>query len=108
MRGLPEIVQRATAIVLLYLLLLASITALLSISMRDRRFIDVLFEACSACGTVGLSTGVTGAGHYTMTRLVTIAGMFLGRLGPITLLLALTSRMTRAEYAYPREDVLIG
>jgi len=104
----PEIVRRATAVVLLYLLLLATITVLLSISMRDRRFIDVLFEACSACGTVGLSAGLTGAGHGEMTRLVTIAGMFLGRLGPITLLLALTSRMTRAEYAYPRENVLIG
>ena len=104
----PEILQRATAIALLYLLLVAGVTVLLSISMREQRFIDVLFEACSACGTVGLSAGVTGSGHYEMTRLVTTAGMFLGRLGPITLLLALTSGMGRAEYAYPRENVLIG
>lgn len=108
-RSIPsDIVRRATAIAFLYMCLLVLTTLLLAISMPDQAFIDVLFEASSACGTVGLSTGITGAGHAAMTRLVTIAAMFLGRLGPITLLLAMTTRLGRARYAYARENVLIG
>ena len=104
----PQVLRRAAAAAILYLALVGGVTMLLSISMRDERFIDVLFEACSACGTVGLSAGLTGAGHYEMTRVVTIAAMFAGRLGLMTLLLALTAGLRRARYAYPQEDVLIG
>jgi trk system potassium uptake protein TrkH len=71
------------------------------------QFIDLFFEACSACGTVGLSAGITStlteAGKY-----VIIAGMFVGRLGPLTLLLALTARIRHVRYSYPNENVVIG
>jgi len=108
-RSIPaDLLRRVTTVAFLYLALVGVVTLLLSISMRDEKLVDVLFEACSACGTVGLTTGITGTGQAEMTKFVTMAGMFIGRLGPITLLLALTSGIRRAEYTYPRENILIG
>jgi trk system potassium uptake protein TrkH len=103
-----DLVRKALAVAVLYLLLLAAVTILLAVSMRDAPLVNVFFEACSACGTVGLSTGVTGQGHFLMTRAVTIAAMFLGRVGPITGMLALTSGLRTSDYSYPREPVQLG
>jgi len=83
------------------------VTLLLAVAMKKHDFIDLLFEACSACGTVGLSTGVTRA-LTDFAKGVIIAAMFLGRLGPLTLLLGLTARMKHVNYTYPTESVMIG
>jgi trk/ktr system potassium uptake protein len=68
---------------------------------------QTLFEALSAFGTVGLSTGITpeldGAG-----QLIVIALMFLGRTGPYTLFVALALRERERLYRYPEERPLIG
>ena len=68
---------------------------------------QVLFEACSACGTVGLSCGATGS-LTTFGKIVVIFAMFAGRVGPLTLLLALTVRVRPARYQYPSEEVVLG
>jgi Trk-type K+ transport system membrane component len=109
-RSLPaELLRRALALAVLYLSLVAAVTLVLCVCLPARAFIDVLFEACSACGTVGLSTGITrSAGLAAAPKCVIIAGMYLGRVGPLTLLLALTSGLRAARYTYPREDVVIG
>jgi trk system potassium uptake protein TrkH len=68
-------------------------------------FLDVLFETTSAFGTVGLSTGATPLLN-TFGRLLIIATMFLGRVGPLTLLLMLQRRAAAsARYTYPTEQV---
>ena len=41
-------------------------------------------------------------------KLVVISGMFIGRLGPLTLLAGLTARMRHVDYAYSTENVIIG
>ncbi|MHC4715742.1 MAG: TrkH family potassium uptake protein [Planctomycetota bacterium] len=74
---------------------------------RPATFVQLLFEVCSACGTVGLSCGVTGA-LTTFGKYVIIAAMFIGRLGPLALLLALTAGVRPARIAYPDEDVVLG
>lgn len=72
------------------------------------RFLELLFEATSAWGTVGLSTGVT-PGLSTAGKFVIIALMFVGRVGPLTLAATLLGRVRRrAELYYPEEDVMIG
>jgi len=70
-------------------------------------FIDWLFEVVSAFGTVGLSTGVTS---YLSpgSKLVIIATMFIGRLGPLGLALSLLGRELEQRYKYPEENVMIG
>jgi trk system potassium uptake protein TrkH len=71
-------------------------------------FLDILFEATSAWGTVGLSTGITPT-LSTVGRLVIITLMFVGRVGPLTLAAILISRARpRVELYYPEEDVMIG
>jgi trk system potassium uptake protein TrkH len=68
---------------------------------------QVLFEATSAFATVGLSTGITAdlptLGHYLLIGL-----MFLGRLGPITLVSALAMRERHRRYELPEGRPIIG
>ena len=66
-----------------------------------------MFEATSAFATVGVSTGLTGD-LSGASQLVVIVTMFLGRVGPLTLLLALTRRSDTAWYQYPQERVALG
>jgi trk system potassium uptake protein TrkH len=68
-------------------------------------FLDVLLETTSAFGTVGLSAGATPLLN-TFGRLLIILTMFLGRVGPLSLLLAMQGRAeAAARYTYPTEMV---
>ncbi|GIW91403.1 MAG: K+ transporter Trk [Pirellulaceae bacterium] len=70
-------------------------------------FIEALFEVVSALGTVGLSIGLTD--KLTVAgKMIIIALMLLGRLGPITLFEALSRVEGHAEIEHPAEEPLIG
>jgi trk system potassium uptake protein TrkH len=99
-------IHRALAVVLLSLGLISVVVFLLTIT-EGFKFIDLLFETVSAFGTVGLSTGVTPALTAAGRIIITIT-MFVGRLGPLTLMLALIQRQYPATYRYPEETVRIG
>ena len=79
-----------------------------SCSARSWTFSSALFEVVSAFSTTGLSLGVTGQ-LDTFGRLLIIAIMFWGRLGAITIMLALLKGGTRESLVkYPEETVLVG
>ncbi|PVZ06974.1 potassium uptake TrkH family protein [Actinomycetospora cinnamomea] len=106
-RRIPLANQRqALAVALLGVgLTMVSTFVLLGVSGQD---LDrVLFEALSALGTVGLSTGITaelpGAG-----QVVLIVLMFVGRLGPLALASALALRERPRHYQRPEERTIIG
>ena len=101
------LLRKAVTLLVLFLGLVLLVTLLLSVSVRNEHLIDVFFEACSACGTVGLSTGVTNR-LTLLGKFVVIAGMYVGRVGPLTLVLALTANVRKVHYSYPAEDVAIG
>lgn len=109
-RSIPiMIVRRAATLMLLYMALLWLVTLLLTITEHSRGsdMLDLLFEAASALGTVGLSTGVTG--ELTLAgKWVIIAAMFAGRLGPLSLLTALSFNTRPEPYEYPLENVVVG
>ena len=65
------------------------------------------FEAISALSTVGLSVGVSGA-DKTLSELILVALMYIGRLGPITLAAALALRTQPNLFRYPEDRPLIG
>jgi len=68
--------------------------------------LSLLYEAVSAFCTVGLTLGVTS--KLTMAgKLIIIACMFVGRIGPLTLVLAIGRRKTQ-RFVYPNESVMIG
>jgi trk system potassium uptake protein TrkH len=82
------------------------VTLILTLTERFD-FLSLIFESVSAFGTVGYSTGITPA-LSTAGKLVITATIFLGRLGPLSLILILNQRQQRTELRYPREIIRIG
>jgi trk system potassium uptake protein TrkH len=70
-------------------------------------FLDVLFETTSAFGTVGLSTGATPLLN-AFGRILIVVTMFVGRVGPLTLFVAMQGRLEQVRYAYASENVAIS
>ena len=97
---------RAMAVIMLSLGLVALSVFLLTVH-EEFSFIRLLFETVSAFGTVGLTTVITP--YLSMPGKIIIAiTMFIGRLGPLALSLALLQRQRPSTYRYPEEMVRIG
>ncbi|MBU0718706.1 MAG: hypothetical protein KJ749_10695 [Planctomycetes bacterium] len=75
--------------------------------VRGDRFIPLAFEAVSAFGTVGLSAGVT-AGLSVGGKLLIILCMFVGRLGPLAVALAVIRPRGTPLFEFPQEELAIG
>ena len=107
-REIPEAqVRRAMAIGAVATLFVFLVTLLLTFSETGFDFLGLFFESMSAFGTVGLSTGVTPL-LSSWGHLILIFAMFVGRIGPLTLALALAGRQERDMYRYAQERVTIG
>lgn len=106
-REMPiSLVFRALTVALLSIALLFS-SALALTFVEDFTFIEVLFEATSAYGTVGLSLGITPELNDA-SRIIVAITMFIGRLGPLALVLALAGFATPHATRYAQESVKIG
>ena len=99
-------IMRAQSVALLVIALVFVVFFSLNVTERFE-FSRVLFEAFSAVGTVGLSTGITPE-TTAGGRVILILAMFIGRLGPLTLALALAAREVRTGYRWAEETVKIG
>lgn len=97
---------RALAIIMISIGVVSIVVFLLTVTEKFA-FLNILFEVVSAFGTVGLSTGIT-PDLSTAGRLLITATMFAGRLGPVTLALALVKRQQPTKYRYSKEVVRIG
>lgn len=101
-------VWRAIAVLIISLGVVITVTWLLLVSQPDLSFSPALFEVVSAFSTTGLSLGVTGT-LGPIGRLLIIVTMFWGRLGAITIMLALLKRDSHGSLVkYPEETVLVG
>lgn len=109
----PGLVARAFFISLIAFLALNIVAGLLLVT-EQRELLRTLFETASAFATVGLSTGEAGApvslaGHFSATGQLLVAfAMFIGRIGPLTLAVALAYRRAGPRIRYPEGKVLIG
>ncbi len=111
----PAVVERAITTVLLFAAVaIVAITLLLMIEQSryphgqtQGMFLETLFEVTSALGTVGLSTGITTR-FGDASRLVLVTLMFIGRLGPISVAVAISRRQRRTRIEYPEAEPLIG
>lgn len=103
------VVGRAITVTVLFAMVLFAATMALSITENGSGFSlsDIMFEASSALGTVGLTTGITGS-LTTAGKLIIIVVMLIGRLGPLTLLAALTFNLKPVRYNYPSEAIIVG
>ncbi|MEW5723669.1 MAG: TrkH family potassium uptake protein [Thermodesulfobacteriota bacterium] len=111
-----EIVHRSLFITLMaialiglaLMMLLAVETGHLDHPASQGAFLGLAFETVSAFGTVGLSMGAT-AGLTVPGKLIIIAVMFLGRVGPLTAAMALMRRsQMERSYNYGAEEVMVG
>jgi trk system potassium uptake protein TrkH len=69
--------------------------------------LEVVFEVASAMGTVGLSLGVTRE-LTEVGKIIIILCMFLGRIGPASLLIIMIKREKTQVVSYPEEKILLG
>jgi trk system potassium uptake protein len=100
------VIYRALAVALLSIAALF-VTGFVLEVLSAQPFVDVLFEAVSALGTVGASRGIT-PDLPDPAHVVVIIAMYVGRLGPLTLVLALTARARPVAYRPAVESMRIG
>jgi trk system potassium uptake protein TrkH len=107
-REVPQtIVFRSLVIVVLSSALVAGACFLLLI-FEHQEFLTLLFEVVSAFATVGLSLGATAA-LGPAGKLLLIAVMFAGRVGPLTLVLLLATTRSRAHAShFPSTRLMVG
>lgn len=104
-----NIIKRALSVVCIALLVVTISVAILSFT-EDASFLEICYEVASGFATVGLTMGITQE-LTTVGRLVIILTMFIGRLGPLTIALAiaqLQSSSSKGKYKYPDGDILVG
>ena len=68
---------------------------------------QIIFEVTSAFGTTGTSTGITEQ-LSTVSKLTVMAFMFIGRIGFVSFLLAISSRQRELTYKYSEERLMVG
>ena len=110
-RRLPgDITRRALAVAVLFLTTLLTGTLMISLIENGQFPLeDVFFEASSAMGTVGVSA-IGTPNLSSASRAVLLPMMFLGRVGPLTLAVAVAKRQGRVKTVskYPEERIMIG
>ncbi|MEG2639283.1 MAG: TrkH family potassium uptake protein [Clostridiales bacterium] len=106
-RKIPrEVVRKASVIAALAIGVVCTSTFLLTVLEPDIDFIKILFEVTSAFGTVGLTTGIT-PDLNTLSKIVLIFTMFIGRLGPFVIASIWFSH-TGSLASYVEEGVTVG
>jgi trk system potassium uptake protein TrkH len=102
-----ESIRKAVAVVTMFLVILLSSAVLLA-SVTDAPAIDILYETVSATATVGLSRNLT-ASIGLFGKIIIIVTMYFGRVGPISLAIAIGSGSeSQNVISNPTEDIIIG
>ena len=101
-----EVVQKAFIVTLLSAFVVCGGTFILCLLEPDLTFLQLLFEATSAFGTVGLSTGITPQ-LQPASKLIVILIMYTGRIGPLTVA-SLWAFRTEQHVWYSEETITIG
>lgn len=101
-----ETLKKAFAVISLSVLVIGLGVFLLMIFDPELALMDVAFEVFSAFSTVGLSLGITSQ-LSTGSKLVMMAIMLIGRVGTLTILIAIVRKIGEQRYKYPEETVFI-
>lgn len=102
-----DLVYKAFTLFLIVLMIVITFTMVLSYTEVGATFMDLLYEVVSAIGTVGLTTGLTQS-LSTVGKCIIMCAMYLGRVGTLTVALALLSKKNNKGYKYPEGKILIG
>ena len=103
-----RIYSKAITVLFISLIYTTICVFLLILFERNKNLLDLVFEVFSAFGTVGLSRNLTPS-LADISKFILIITMFVGRVGPLTIALALSkSNLKKGRYTYPQENILIG
>lgn len=102
-----DIVRKSFVITTLAAILVILVTLILTITESGASFEYIFYEATSAFGTVGLSLGLTTELSF-IGKIILSFTMYCGRLGPLTLALALAKSNNSNTIRYPEDKVLVG
>ena len=106
-RSIPlELVLKSLAMAFIAMMIVLATLFALTLTDPHLGFLNLFCEAVSACATVGLSRGITGD-LSEPGRIVLMLAMFVGRIGPLTLVFLL-AKPKRHRIRYPAGDVHIG
>jgi trk system potassium uptake protein len=102
------LIYRALAITTISLIIIILVTMILAITQKGE-FIQFLYEATSAFGTVGLTLGLT-PNLDTVGKIVISLTMYAGKVGPLTLALAFAHKQQTSGCGikYPEDKILVG
>jgi trk system potassium uptake protein TrkH len=107
-RSLPDVLIKRALVILVLCISLVLLATWLILFTNPFSLIETAFEVISAFSTTGLSLGIT-AGLNTFGLWVLMATMFCGRLGAVTIMIAMLGREPRKRLVgYPEESILIG
>lgn len=108
-RKIPnQVVVKVTALSIISVMFASFFIFLLLKIEKDQHFLTIFFEVISASGTVGLSLGITSL-LSPVGKVAIIVLMFVGRIGPLTLVLAIGEKnRTMGNFEYPEGRVMIG
>ncbi|MCR1949687.1 TrkH family potassium uptake protein [Clostridium sp. DSM 100503] len=106
-RFTKEIVYKSFTLLFIGVSLVIFATMILSYTEVGSSFIDLLYETTSAFGTVGLTLGLT-PNLSSIGKILIMLMMYFGRVGPLTVMLALTRKRKKSGYKYPEGKILIG
>lgn len=102
-----EAISKAVAVICTSFFIMFMSTLLLS-AVTDASFLDILYETVSATATVGLTRNLTGSLN-TIGKIIIIATMYFGRVGPISLAIALNLKKQNPNIIKnPVEDISVG
>lgn len=106
-RIMKDQIYKALAVVSLSIFWIITTAFFLLITEQTWNFVDICCEALSAFTTLGVSTGITPYLSFIGKNII-ILNMFIGRIGSLTLMIALRKRMETQEFLYPEERVMIS
>ena len=104
-----QMIHKSICIFMIALLLLIIGTSIILIDNPELDFLDVLYETASALSTSGLSTGITTLLN-PLSKIVLILFMILGRIGPLTAVIAFSQKqmIKNAPYRYSDGKISVG
>lgn len=103
-----ETVYKSFALFCIAMILVFAVTMILTVTEPSMNFIDLLYEATSAFSTAGLTTGVTQQLTNWLSKVILIITMYCGRVGPMTVILAIVNKKKKRGIKYPEGKILIG
>ena len=105
-----DVANRTVAVIMISVIWVVSMTFLLAVFQPNMGLESLMFESLSAFGTVGLSLGITPY-LSVMGKIILTIMMFFGRLGPLTIIVAMNNKANKTGkdlLRYPEGKIIVG